>query len=253
MRSPENVLEEIDMLVSQYGVKQLDILDDNFTLNKDRTEKILDLLIERNYDLYINLQSGVRTEGIDQNIINKMKRARVFKIPFGVESGDPAILSRIKKRLDLKRVLACTRMAKRAGIKVYGFFMIGLPGDTPKSMQKTIDFAIKMDPNIATFAVTIPFQGTPLYDLVKKEGKFLVNMDDGINEGFYANRVFYKMEGMDSNEVLAYYKKAMNSFYFRPKKVWELLTGMKSWTELQWLINTIFSVLKSLKPAFASS
>ncbi len=245
LRSPENVLAEIDMLVNKYQVKQIDILDDNFTINKERTERILDLLIQRNYDLYINLQSGIRTEGVDQKVINKMKKAKVFKIPFGVESGDPAMLRRIKKRLDLRRVLTCTRMAKKAGIKVYGFFMIGLPGDTPASMQKTIDFAIKMNPNIATFAMTIPFQGTELYEMVKKEGNFLVNMDEGINEGFYANRVFYEIENMDSKEVLKYYKKAMKSFYFRPQKILELVMGIKSWTEFLWLINSAFSVLKS--------
>ncbi|MFZ2201974.1 MAG: radical SAM protein [Microgenomates group bacterium] len=247
MRSPENVLAEIDMLVNKYGVKQVDILDDNFTMNKARVEKILDLLIERDYDLHINLQSGVRIDGLDQNIFNKMRRAKVFKIPFGVESGDPEILQRIKKRLDLKRLLACTKMAKKAGMKVYGFFMIGLPGDTPKSMQKTIDFAIRMEPNIATFAVTIPFQGTELYDQVKREGKFLVNLDEGINEGYYANRAFYELEGMDRDEVVRYYKKAMRDFYLRPKKIWELISGMKSWTELQWLIHTVRSVLKCYK------
>lgn len=246
LRSPENVLKEIDMLVNKYGVRQIDILDDNFTINKTRTEKILDELIKRNYGLYVNLQSGVRTEGIDKNIIDKMRKAKIFKIPFGVESGDPIILQRIRKQLSLDRVLECTKLAKEAGIKVYGFFMIGLPGDTPESMQKTIDFAIKMDPNIANFSITIPFPGTELYSMIKNEGKFLVNIDNGIDAGFYANEVFYEMGGMDKKMVLEYYKKAMRSFYFRPKKIFELLTGMRSRAEFQWFINASLSVLKRL-------
>jgi len=246
MRSPENVIEEVDMLIKKFGVKQIDILDDNFTINKKRAEQILDLLIERKYDLYVNLQSGVRTEGIDQNIINKMKKAKIFKIPFGVESGDPLILKRIIKQLDLKRVLACTKMAKKAGMKVYGFFMIGLPGDTPESMQKTIDYAIKMDPNIANFAITIPFPGTELYQMVKKDGRFLIDMDNGIDAGFYANTVFYELEGMDKEQVLAYYKKAIRSFYLRPKKMLELVMGMNSWTEFQWFAKTSLSIFKKV-------
>ncbi|MGD9129514.1 MAG: radical SAM protein [Candidatus Woesebacteria bacterium] len=246
MRSPENVIDEIDMLVKKFGVKQLDILDDNFTINKKRTERILDLIIKRKYDLHINLQSGVRTEGIDTKIIRKMKKAKIFKIPFGVESGDPLILKRIKKQLNLKKVLACTKMAKKAGMKVYGFFMIGLPGDTAESMQKTIDFAIKMNPNIANFSITIPFPGTELYQTVKKEGKFLVDMDNGIDAGFYANKVFYELEGMDKDVVLSYYQKAMKSFYFRPKKIFELIMSMNSWSEFQWFAKTSFSVFKKL-------
>ncbi len=122
------------MLVKEFGVKQLDILDDNFTMNKKRTEAILDLIIERNYDLAINLQSGITTEGIDQNIIDKMKKAGVYKMAFGVESGDSEILKRLKKNLKLERVLEVYAMAKKAGITVNAFFMIGLSGDTPESM-----------------------------------------------------------------------------------------------------------------------
>ena len=246
MRSPENVIEEIDILVKKHGVKQIDILDDNFAINKKRAERILDLLIERNYDLWINLQTGIRIEGLDQSIINKMKKAKIWKIPIGVESGDPAMLKRIKKQLDLKRVLDVTNMAKRSGMKVYGFFMVGLPGDTPESMQKTIDFAIKMNPNIANFMVTIPFPGTELYDMVKKEGRFLMDVDNGINAGFYANQVFYEMEDMDKEVILKYYKKTIRDFYLRPSKIFELATGMRSVEELKWFFNTGFSVMRNL-------
>lgn len=246
MRSPENVIAEIDMLVSKFGVKQIDILDDNFTLNKERTKKILDLIIKRKYDLYVNLQSGVRTEGIDKSVIKKMKQAKIFKIPFGVESGDPGILKIIRKQLNQKRLLWCTKLAKEAGMKVYGFFIIGLPYDTGETMQRTIDFAKKMNPNIATFTVCIPFPGTELYNIVKKDGKFLVNMDDGINAGFYANKVFYELPGMDSKEVLRYYKKAMWEFYLRPTKIVELVTSLASWTEMKWLTQTSFSIVKKM-------
>lgn len=246
MRSPENVIKEIDMLVNKYGVKQIDILDDNFTMNKKRTEKILDLLIERNYDLYVNLQTGVRTEGIDSNIIDKMKRAKVWKIPIGVESGDPGMLKTIKKQLDLERVMDVTEMAKKAGMKVYGFFMLGLPGDTAVSMQRTIDFAVKMNPNIANFCITTPFPGTELYQMIKKSGRFLINVDDGISKGFYANQVFYEMGEMDRKIVLEYYKKAMKTFYFRPVKMLELLAGIRSVEEFKWFLGTGSSILKNL-------
>lgn len=246
MRSADNVIKEIDYLVNKFGIKQIDILDDNFTLDKKRTKEILDLLIKRNYNLYVNLQSGVRTEGIDKIVINKMKKAKIFKIPFGVESGNPEILRNIRKQLNLNKVLKCTLMAKEAGIKVYGFFIIGLPGDTAETMQQTIDFAIKMNPNVANFTIAIPFPGTELYNTVKEKGRFLVNMDDGINAGFYANQVFYELEGMNKDDVLKYYKKAMKSFYFRPIKIWELIISMTSLSEIQWFIKTSILMLKKL-------
>ncbi len=246
LRSPENVIKEVDMLVAKYGVRQIDILDDNFTVNKKRSEKILDLLIERDYDLWINLQTGIRTESLDGDMIEKMKKAKVWKLPIGVESGDPAVLKRIKKNLDLNKALEIARIAKKAGMKVYGFFMLGLPGDTPESMQKTIDFAVKMNPNIANFCITIPFPGTELYDMVKRNGRFLIDMDHGIDAGFFANKVFYEIENMEKGAILRYYKKAMRDFYLRPAKILELLAGIRSCGEFMWFLNTGFSVITGL-------
>jgi radical SAM superfamily enzyme YgiQ (UPF0313 family) len=246
LRSAENVIKEIDMLVGKYGVKQIDILDDNFLVNKERAEKILDFIIERNYDLGINFQSGICIEDLDRNIIDKMKKAKAWKLAIGVESGDKAMLARIKKNVDLSRILEVVRILKDAGIKVYGFFIIGLPGDNSQSMQKTIDFAIKMNPDVANFCMAIPFPGTELYELIKKEGKFLVNMDNGINSGFYANEVFYEIGNMDKTTVLRFYKKAFRDFYLRPRKILELMIGINSWAEARWLFNTGFFLMKSL-------
>lgn len=245
-RSPENVIAEIEMLVTKFGVKQIDILDDNFSLDKERMEKILDMLIERDFDLFINLQSGVRTENLDQGIIDKMRAAKIWKLPIGVESGDPVVLKNIKKKLDLDKVLAVSRMARKSGMKVYGFFIIGLPGDNPESMQRTIDFAIKMDPDIANFCLCIPFPGTELHDMVKQSGRFLINMDDGIDAGFYANEAFYEMGETRAPDVLKYYKKEVRSFYFRPKKAISMAVDMCSAGEFKWFLDTGMSVIRNL-------
>ncbi len=103
-----------------------------------------------------------------------------------------------------------------------------------------------MDPNIANFSITIPFPGTKLYQDIKKRGKFLINMDKGINAGFYTKKTFYSLPGMDSQEILKYHKQALRSFYFRPKKILELLFGLKSVSEFKWLLNTSLSVIKNV-------
>jgi hypothetical protein len=94
--------------------------------------------------------------------------------------------------------------------------------------------------------MAIPFPGTELYELIKKEGKFLVNMDNGINSGFYANEVFYEIGNMDKTTVLRFYKKAFRDFYLRPRKILELMIGINSWAEARWLFNTGFFLMKSL-------
>lgn len=244
-RSPLNVIAEIDHLVKEFGVKQLDVMDDNFSLVRKRTMEILDLLIERNYNLAINLQLGVRVDSIDEEVINKMRKAGVFKIAFGIESGDPGIIKKINKKINLEQALKATIWSKKAGMIVYGFFMFGLPGDTPESMQRTIDFAKKMNPTVANFVITVPFPGTELYKKVQAEGKFLVDPKDGLNIGFYGERVFYEIADTKEKEVIKFYRKAYRSFYYQPLKVIELIFSIRSLTEFKWVLKTSLFMLGS--------
>lgn len=246
MRSAGNVLEEIDSLIKNYQVKQIDVLDDNFTLIRERTREIFEGIIEKGYDLAINLQNGVRADRVDRQLIKLMKKAGVFKIAFGVESGDKRVLKIIKKSLDLKAVLKATRWAKKEGITTYGFFMFGLPGDTKTSMQRTINFAKKMDPDIAHFGITIPFPGTELYEEIKRRGKFLVNVEEGLSYGFEAGKVFYTLGGLSPGDVQYYYKRAYRDFYFRPSKMVKTLFSIKSLDELKWIFMAGFSLSKNL-------
>ena len=169
-RSPDNVLSEIDYLVQNFGVRQIDILDDNFALKKNRLEEILNGLINRNYGLAINLQSGIRSEIIDESLLNKMKKAGIFKIAFGVESADKNVLRLCRKKLDLNKIVSAASLAKQKGFLTYGFFIIGLPGETDEGFERTLDFARRVNFDIANFCIATPFVGTELYRQVQENG-----------------------------------------------------------------------------------
>lgn len=246
MRSAENVMEEINYLVKEYKVRQIDILDDNFTADVKRAERIFDLLAKNGCNLAINIQNGVRADRLNQHLIKKMKKAGVFKLGFGVESGDEDILRLIKKNLALEQVIQATSWAKKEGIAVYGNFMIGLPGDTAQSMQKTIDFSIRMNPNVANFMITIPFPGTELYGWVSERGRFLIDTYAGVDAGFYGGQVFFEMGQTTSELVLKYYRKAYRRFYFRLAKIGDLLRSIKSCSELKWTLNAAFTNMRSI-------
>jgi len=245
-KSPKSVLEEIDYLYEKFNIKQLDVLDDNFAMDRNRLIKILDGIIDRKYNLNINLQNGIRADKIDGEVAEKLKEARVYKLSFGVESGDINILRRIKKRLNLDKVIEANKIAKKQGIITYGNFMLGLPGDNQYTMQKTIDFAKKMNPDIANFMITIPFPGTELYRIIENDGKFLIDTSGGIDYGFYGGKVFYELKGMNKELILKYYKKAYLNFYFRPAKIIQLLIKTKSFSELKWLIDAGIVALSSV-------
>lgn len=246
-RYPENVIKEIDWLVHNYGARQIDILDDNFTLDLDRAEKICDLIIKKSYRIFINCQNGIRADRITNKLAYKMKKAGVFKVGMGIESGNLYIQKKIRKNLKLKDVERAITLFKKHKILVHGLFMLGLPGDNPDTMQDTVDFALKADPNIAIFNITIPFPGTDLYIYVEKNGRFLQDVEKGIFSGFYGGMVFYETEKTKKEDVINYYKMAHRKFYMKPRKIFDIVSGVRSWEELKWIIGSSLEIIRSVK------
>lgn len=244
-RSAENVLEEIDCLVEQYGVRQVDILDDNFMQKISRVEEILDGLIERDYGISLNLQSGVRTEKLDETILEKMKKSGFYKIGFGIESVDERVLKIARKNLNLGKVKQAVHNAKTHGFEVYGFFIIGLPGETEEAFQRTLNFAREVDFDITNFCMAIPFPGTELYNMVKDKGKFLVDTTKNIKEGFYAGKVFYEYEEIKAEDIFRRYKRAYREFYTIRKRI-KILLKIRSIHEIIWVWNSFKFVIKGL-------
>ena len=175
---------------------------------------------------------------MNQAIIKKLKRAGVFKLAVGVESGNQTILHNIKKELNLDQIIEASRISRGLGIIVIGFFIIGLPGDNERTLQETIDFAVRMNPHIANFMMAIPFYGTEFYNKVEREGKLLVDTKEGISAGFYAAKAYYELGELKPDIMVRYYKKAYKDFYFRPSKMIDLFRTVKSFEELKWLYNT---------------
>lgn len=244
-RSAENVLAEIDELNGKFGVRQLDILDDNFLQNEQRVAAILEEIIRRKYNFAINLQTGIRTEMLDDEMLRLLKRAGVFKLAFGIESGDSELLRIHNKSLDLARVETVINKAKRLGFIVYGFFIIGLLGETEQGFQKTLAFARKLDLDVANFCLALPFPGTELYQMVKERGRFLRDTTGNIESGFYAGHVFYEYDGSTAQEILRRYQRAYKEFYSLKKQLGMLLT-MRSIHEFVWYGHAVLSVAKGM-------
>jgi len=244
MRSPANVLIEMELLTGTYGVRQIDILDDNFTLNTSWAETVLDEIIQRKIRVLLNFQNGIRADRLTPRLVAKMKRAGTYKAGIGIESGDPAIQKIIKKSLSLSKVLKAARMLRRAGIVVVGFFMIGIPGETGETIQKTIDFAKKVNPHIANFSVVVPLPQTELYDIIKKKGRFL--HEHGSATGFFTDHLLFEVGEVNENLIRRYVSIAYKSFYLRPSKIIDILLSIRSFSELRWIVDTARPLVRFL-------
>jgi anaerobic magnesium-protoporphyrin IX monomethyl ester cyclase len=245
-RSPKNVIGEIDMLVKKFGVRQIDIIDDNFSEDVPRAEKIIDLIISRNYNIAINFQNGLRADRLTKELVHKMKLAGVYKLGIGIESANARIRNKIKKGLDLKHVENAIKWCREEGIITIGFFMLGFPDDTEETLQETIDYAIKLNPSLANFSLVVPLPGTDLYDQVKANNWFTKSIEDGSVTGYYSDNFYYTTPNLKQETVLEYQKKAYKTFNFRVSKIVDLLSDIKSFNELKWTIHTSFPLLKRI-------
>lgn len=214
MRSAENVLEELSMLKAKYGLKEIAFIDDNFTANKKRTKDILQGMIDRNLNLKWTAPNGIRVDSVDDELMGLMKKSGCYQLSFGIESGNQEVLDKIGKRIKLEQVKEAIALAKKHGIETIGFFMIALPFDTEETMQQTIDLAKELKLGYTQFTITTPYPGTPLYDLVEAEGKFLVS--DWSKFGSYSGKAYYEYGELNSELVERMYKKAFKAIYFSP-------------------------------------
>jgi len=165
-RSAENVLKEIDFLVNNYGIKELLIEDDNFTLNKQRTIKILDGIIEKKWDISWTTPNGIAIFTLDTKMLEKIKKSGCSSITLAIESGSQRVLTDImKKPLKISKVEEVVKEAKRIGLKTKAFFMLGIPGETKEEMNQTLDFARKVGVDWSGFNITVPLSGTELNDI----------------------------------------------------------------------------------------
>lgn len=246
MRSAANVMTEIELLVGRYKVKQIDILDDNFTLYVARAERIFREVIKRNIRVLFNFQNGIRADRLTPGLVKIMKQAGVYKTGIGIESGDPGIQKIIKKSLSLARVKRAIKMLRREGIIVVGFFMIGIPGENSDTIEKTIRFAIDVNPHIANFSVVVPLPQTELFDMVKTGGKFLTPVHQGTDTGYYSGDYSFEYGDLNPAFIRKYASRAYRKFYFRPSKILDILTSIKSPGELRWIVDTAKPLLRFL-------
>lgn len=214
-RSPENVIGELRMLKDKYEIGEVELLDDTFTLNNRRVEKICDLIIKENLDLSWSASSRVNT--LSENLAHKMRKAGCHTLYLGIESGSQRILNIIQKGISLVQAEKAIQIAKRANLNTLGSFIIGIPGETVGSIKKTIRFARKLSPSFAQFTICTPYPGTQLFKIAKEKGLLLTR---DWSKYTILDPVM-KIPGMVSEKLQRWLTKAYASFYLRPKFILE--------------------------------
>lgn len=169
-RSAESVVDEVQMLVDDYGVREIHFMDDSISVHRERLKKICELIIERKIDFRWQPASGIAIWTLDAELLKLMKKSGCYRLTLGVESGNAETLAFIRKRYTHEHALEIIKEANRLGMWTIGTFILGFPYETREQMEDSVRFSIDSGLDFAFFYCAAPFPGTDLFDIYVKEG-----------------------------------------------------------------------------------
>ena len=243
-RSAENVVRELEWIKENLPeVKEIFIEDDTFTIDKERVVKICDLIIKKK--LNITWSANVRAD-VPYEVLKKMKEAGCRILIVGYESGNQDILNKIKKGVTLEMAEEFTKNCKKLGIKIFGCFMIGLPGDTKETIMQTFEFAKKLSPDMVFFQQAVPFPGTEFFEWCKKNGYIRVHR---WNQWLDVNGqldCIVDYPNLKSEEICKLRDELMVKYYTNPKHILYTITHNLDIDEMKRLFKAGKDFLKYL-------
>jgi anaerobic magnesium-protoporphyrin IX monomethyl ester cyclase len=212
-RSAKNVVDEIEEAVRTYGHDEIYFDDDTFSIDRQRVLDICHLILERELEREVEWIAQCRVDTVDREILEAMKAANCGYILFGVESGSPQLLKRMKKGITPDKVRTAFRLTREVGIKTQAFFLFGVPGETQETIRETIDFAKEINASSTQFAVAIPHPGTALYEECKTNGWLTSeNWADYTSEASLIETPWLTAQEAEKARIRAY-----REYYYRPQ------------------------------------
>ncbi len=214
-RTPENIVEEIGLLVKNYKIKNIKFLDELFAIDEEQINRICDLIIQRGYDL--NIWAYARIDTVNEKILKKMKRAGINWLAYGIESGSKKVREGVNKgRFDQETIRKIIKMTHQAGIYVQANFIFGLPDEDFQTLRESLDMVKELNCEYVNFHTTMAYPGSRLYEeAIKKE----IKLPDSwlgyaqLNEETFPLPTKY----LSSSQVLRFRDKAFDEYFANPR------------------------------------
>ncbi|HEY5555530.1 B12-binding domain-containing radical SAM protein [Acetobacterium sp.] len=208
VKSPELLVNDIIELKEKYQLEGIWFKDSIFNINKKWIEEFCNLLIEKNVN--ISWQINTRVDLVDEEQIKLMKKAGLTQIDFGVESGSNRILERLHKNIKVDEIREKIKIAHKY-VKVFGFFMIGIPGETEKDVLKTFELAKELNLDTSAWSIYSPLPGSLLYNELVNEGK--VKKANFEFEAIHFTKAYEGISEIPAKRVKELYKEINEYFY----------------------------------------
>jgi anaerobic magnesium-protoporphyrin IX monomethyl ester cyclase len=239
LRSPENILAELQRL-AELGVNNVHMYADLFTVNRDQVVGLCQLIISSG--LKVRWTCNSRVDYVDEEMLRLMGQAGCWLISWGIESANEQILKHARKGYRKERAIQALRWARAAGIKNWGYFIIGLPGETEESIQETIAYSKQLPLDIALFHIAAPYPGTPFFYEVVEQGWFRpgtrweeVDMDQS---------TVLDYPGLPAERLEYWQRRATLEWSLRPGPIWTFLKGLNTWQGLRSAVSVGWQTLR---------
>lgn len=237
-RSASLIVEEMKLLIDKYGVKEIQFLDDCFSVNKNRVIEICQAILDAGIKVNWQCPNGLRVDTIDEEMLRIMKAAGCYHFSVGIESTSPEILKKMKKNITLSLAQEKIALAKRVGIKVTGFFILGFPGEKIEDIKRTIRYARSIPIDKVLFSNFWPSPGTDIYNELESQGRLGKDV-----MGTHYFKATFPPEGMTAGQLKRMQLFGFASFYLRPKIVRSVMEEISTFNQFKNLLRKLYSLI----------
>ncbi len=221
-RDPERVADELAFYKENFGVEDFLFWAEGFTMNRPYAKEVARAIARRH--LGVRWVCNGRVDDVDEDMIRIFKDAGCTMIGYGIESGVQEMLDRMNKKTTVEQIRRAVALAQKAGIEVVAHVILGYPGETEATAQRTIDFIKELKVDFAQFYCAVPFPGSQLYDESKRMGW----LDSSDWRHFEQNYCVLNTPYLKAEEVVRLRKKAFREFYLSPRVILRTMRRLTS-------------------------
>lgn len=226
-RSAENIVAEIRECVEKYNIRNFLFWADIFNLDKQWTIDLCQAIIDSG--LKITWSANTRADTADLEMAKIMYKSGCRLVSIGVESGSQYMLEKMGKKITLDDVRKTVKIFKQAKIRIYNYFVIGLPWETEETIEETIKFAIELNSDFISFYTATPLPGSRFYDYAKEHNLF--DKDTSFENAYFYPSV--NTHHLTKDRVFELHKSAIKRFYLRPLYILKMLVRIRSFEEIK--------------------
>ncbi len=213
-RTAGQVVDEMEWLVREFRVDEIQVADDNFNADLRHAKAVLAEMIRRALPVCWKPPEGMRLEGFDEEFLDLVVRSGGYQVGFGIESGCPEILRNINRQMDFSRATEILARYRRAGLSTFGFFILGLPGETEETLRRTLAFALRAPLDHVHVSLCVPYPGSAIFRDLDARGVLHHRWAE------YRHFNAFPVSGLSGEALKRALRRFYLRFYGRPRQAW---------------------------------